>query len=467
MPAPPLLVQTIYAELLERCAAAAFDDAFPEEGVFVVKIVKGRRYWYFQTRSGATRAQRYAGIETPELLDQIERHRSLRDDERQRRALVSALVRSLGLPRPIPAIGNVIEALARAGVFRLRCVLVGTVAYQAYMGMLGVRFPSALLQTADIDIAQLADVSVAVKDSTRPVFDVLTEVDDRFRPVPAAPDGRHSTSYLAADGIRVDFLTPARGPDVDKPQMLSSLKTEAQPLRFLDFLIYDSQPAAILHGSGIYVQVPAPERYAVHKLIVSRRRPKGSAKSDKDIHQAEVLIDALEKKRPFELKSAWEEAYSRGPHWRLSLSEGIAQIAPRVRDLLLKIIGLPRSFIVGMDLTFDDPVPQYDFHRDAVAFAGDARGQHVACAISRSALEDHFGADGGDEAGFIQIFKKNRSTIEQLARTIYLRWAIEEPNTVLIKSRDILMLSEHPPRPASDGTPVIGLRRQKKGKRNP
>jgi hypothetical protein len=62
------------------------------------------------------------------------------------------------------------------------------------------------------------------------------------------------------------------GPDSDTPRMLPALKTNAQPLRFLDFLIRDPAPAVVLHGSGIYVHVPAPERYAVHKLILSLYR---------------------------------------------------------------------------------------------------------------------------------------------------------------------------------------------------
>ena len=125
MAVPPLVAQTTYAELLERCANAAFNDAFTEDGAFTPKTLKGRKYWYFQTGTGAARTQRYVGPETPELLERIAHHKETRDDERERRALVSTLVRSFGLPRPIPEIGDVIAALAKAGVFRLRGVLVG------------------------------------------------------------------------------------------------------------------------------------------------------------------------------------------------------------------------------------------------------------------------------------------------------------------------------------------------------
>src|SRR5215467_14278052 len=99
------------------------------------------------------------------------------------------------------------------------------------------------------------------------------------------------------NGFRVGFLTPNEGSDSDAPQHLQALGTDAQPLRFLDFLIHDPVPAVLLHGCGVLVRVPSPERYAIHKLIVSRRRHAGAAKSDKDLQQAEALLGALWRRR--------------------------------------------------------------------------------------------------------------------------------------------------------------------------
>lgn len=65
MAPPKLVLQTTYAELLERCTNAAFDDAFAEDGAFIAKTVKARKYWYFQTGAGEDRSQRYVGPETP------------------------------------------------------------------------------------------------------------------------------------------------------------------------------------------------------------------------------------------------------------------------------------------------------------------------------------------------------------------------------------------------------------------
>jgi hypothetical protein len=437
MPAPSLVIQTTYAELLERCAATAFTDAFSEDGTFTSKTINGRRYWYFQVRTAEGRSQRYVGPETPELLERIAHHRQVRDDERERRALVSTLVRSFGLPRPIPQVGDIISALARAGIFRLRGVLVGTVAYQSYSAMLGGRLPSALLQTGDVDIAQFRNVSIAMGDQTPPMLEILKEVDKTFREVPHSSGHRWVTSYAAKGGLRVDFVTPNEGPDSDTPQSLPALQTDAQPLRCLDFLIHEPEPAVVLHGAGIHVHVPAPERYAVHKLILSRRRPPAIAKGDKDLQPAGALLEILAQRRPEELKRAWEEAHERGPKWRKLLLGGTSQLAPTSRDVTLKVLGRARETLPGIDLTFNNPPARYDSSRDVVTFTGEALGNSVECAISREVLEDYFAADGVDKSGRVEAFLKNRSKIERMVRTKYLSWPVEEPGTVLLKTMDV------------------------------
>jgi hypothetical protein len=434
----PLTLQTAYADLLDRSASAAFSRAFAEDGVFTPKTVRGRRYWYFQvTREDGTRKQRYVGPETPELLERITTHKEARSDQRDRHALVSTLVRSARLPRPEAPIGQIVEALAEAGVFRLRGVLVGTVAYQTYSAMLGIRLPLATVQTGDVDIAQFRNVSVAVEEKVPAILDTLKKVDSSFRAVPHMHNQRSVTSYVAKRGIRVDFLTPNEGPETDAPAPLPALGTDAQQLRFLDLLIHDPEPAVLLYGEGIYVLVPSPQRYAVHKLIIARRRSEGAAKIDKDLRQAEALLDALVRKRPHELRSAWHEAFGRGRKWQQLIGEGLGLINPSVRDSTLKIVGAPRSIIPRLDLKFSAPHVRYDLNRDIVAFSGEAGGGPVHCAISGEALEDHFGADGVDQDGRLKIFRANRSMFEKMARTKYLSWPVEDIGSVLIRTDDV------------------------------
>jgi len=240
----------------------------------------------------------------------------------------------------LPKIGEIVAALAKAGVFRLRSVLVGTVAYQTYPASLAIRLPAASTATQDVDIAQFNNVSIAVEDATAPMIDVLKSVDESFRPVPHLSDRKRTVTYRAADGIRVDFLTPNEGRDTDKPKRLPALGTDAEPLRFLDFLIHRPEPAVVLHGAGIYVNVPAPERYAVHKLIVTHRRVgPGKAKQAKDLLQAEALLNRLVDVRPEELRDVWQEAVSRGDKWSESMMASLARLDAKVRDRTLAVIG--------------------------------------------------------------------------------------------------------------------------------
>jgi len=91
----------------------------------------------------------------------------------------------------------------------------------------------------------------------------------------------------------------------------------------------------------------------------------------------------------------------------------------------------------GLELIFNNPPAHYDFKRDIVMFTGNALSNSVACAISRAALDDYFGANGLGPHGRVQKFLDNRSMIERMARTKFLHWPIEDLDLVLIKTTDV------------------------------
>jgi len=237
----------------------------------------------------------------------------------------------------------VIEALAAAGVFRLRGVIVGTAALQTYAGLLGVRLPGAAIRTCDLDLAQDYSVSVGLDDAlASSLLDVLQTVDPQFRPVPALADPNVAATYARPGGYRVDVLTTNRGRELDAPVRLPSLKADAVTLRYLDFLLKDAVEAAVLTRYGALVQVPAPERYAVHKLIVSvMRKADGpsAVKADKDIVQAGLLIDALvAKRREDDLAASFIEAAARGASWRQALLKASTRLDERQQEFVRSIV---------------------------------------------------------------------------------------------------------------------------------
>lgn len=338
-----LQMHTMYAQLVDIAHLGRLQSDFPSTGSFVSRSIKGRTYWYFRTpMEGGTRQDRYVGPDSPDLRERIARHGRQKEGRRERRALVTALQRA-GLKGPDPRTGQVLEALEAAGVFRMRAVVVGTVAYQTYAGLLGVKLQERNFMTQDLDVAQFDAISIAVEDRVdTPFLDILKTVDAAAEPIAETFERSKSWRYRLGS-YQVEVLTANRGPDGDAPVDLPALQTQARPLRHLDFLIYQEIPAVVLHGLGIAVNVPAPERYCLHKLIVSQRRqatdPGSYAKSRKDLAQAHELILALIRQKPHELRDAWEELQDRGPKWRQQALRGLSMIDREVRAALEGLVG--------------------------------------------------------------------------------------------------------------------------------
>lgn len=330
--------RTMFAELEQRSLDAAFESEFSMAGNFVRVPVKGKDYWYFE-ETQPKKSRKYVGpVDDPDLAKRVENFRSIKEDLRSRRKLVSTLTREAGLIAPERFTGNIVEALANAGIFRLRGVLVGTVAFQAYAGHLGVRLPGTSLQTSDADFAQHYSISAEVEDSLAPIMEILHSVDPTFRAVPHRSDPLRVTQFENSARYKVEFLTPNRGSDdyADHASPMPALGgASAQSLRFLDFLIHEPVRTVLLHRSGISVIVPAPERYAIHKLIVATRRQSdvnGVAKREKDVYQAGLLFEALSLTRRLDdLGYAVEEAWNRGPSWREALAKGLRMLPDKRR----------------------------------------------------------------------------------------------------------------------------------------
>lgn len=86
------------------------------------------------------------------------------------------------------------------------------------------------------------------------------------------------------------------------------------------------------------------------------------------------------------------------------------------------------------ELVFPAPEERFDAMRDAVVFWGLDRGERIQCVISQEALDDHF---HGDKRNKLEVFRENRSAIEELAQRKYLTGQVEPDGTVLIRTADI------------------------------
>lgn len=330
----PLTLQTLYQDLLE-----AHLDRPPEEmaGSPHLRETGGKSFWYVTVRApGGKHRQHFIGPDDQSTRERIERWKAARDDARAFRVLASekaAALRAARLPAFDMTTGKVLRALAQAGAFRLGGVLVGTHAFRLYDFELGMRVSSdATAITGDIDVAAFERLSLSVEDHADPELPTVLR-DLGMSPIGSLNHKKPTRWRMTASDFVVDFLAPSFD-DKEGPQKLEALGVWAQGLHFLNFLIRDPIPAVAIYREGVLVQIPRPERYAIHKLIVSaRRRGPGQAKAEKDLAQARALIAALSNVRPAELKAAYEEAVAEGKAWAEAVEHSLKR-DPSIREML-------------------------------------------------------------------------------------------------------------------------------------
>lgn len=343
----PVMTQTAYAELLEQLLARDANRSIgTAQGAFVDKDVKGRRYVYFQHSSpGGVVRQTYVGPKTREidaLVERFTRERALRKEDDERIEELGAILRAGGAQSTDAASARVIAGLERSGVFKLGGVLVGTQAFIVLGNVLGIRL-GAQARTEDIDVAVERVLEIAVPELDADIPRAIESLAMGFLPVLSFNPKDPSTSFkVRGKGLRVDLVTPATGKHRDKPVPIPRLKAAAAPLAFLDFLLEETLPAAVVGSEPSLVTVPSPARFAIHKLIVAQdRSPAFQSKVEKDLAQAATLVEALEELRPGDLGAALAAAREKGKAWIRALERSpkllariSADVSARLEDLV-------------------------------------------------------------------------------------------------------------------------------------
>jgi len=342
----PLETQTLYAELLDQLQVYEAQRSIGHlQGGFTRKTTPSGTYCYFQySAPGGMRRQIYVGKESPAIAELIRNWKNQQEvvqADLQTIQRLCAQLRVGGALVTSHAHARVLRALADSGVFRMGGVLVGTHAFAALGNQLGVRWEKAGLMTQDVDIATERDLDLALPD--QPYIDLpetLKRLKMGFLPVPALDPRQPSTSFkVRKSTLTVDVLTPARRRSEEyRAVKLAQFGTQGQALLYLDYLIENPQPAAIINSGGILVNVPDPARYALHKLIVTQRRPAAEqTKGHKDLRQAQLLLELLVEERPGDLRIAWEQLVKRGPSWMGQFRKGLNRLldtAPSLRQAL-------------------------------------------------------------------------------------------------------------------------------------
>lgn len=301
-------------------------------GGFAKKTVSGRAYWYYQVKApdGKLR-QSYVGPDDASTQSLIQRHADPAAKPAQQHMLqITRAAIELGCADIPPKHARVIERLADSGLFSAGAILVGTHAFLAYQNILGVRW-SAGTATLDLDFAQAGrNVSLALPENLK----LNTAATIESLEMGFIPNQKY-TSFKKADepDFDLDFLT-SRGRNKDAPVTVPRLNLTMQPLRFMELSLQDPMRSTLIARSGpIVVNLPRPQRYALHKLLVYGERPQNQrTKARKDVAQAAALIDYLLVHDAQEIAAIWVDVNARGPGWRKRLSQGFKMMTTLYPD---------------------------------------------------------------------------------------------------------------------------------------
>jgi hypothetical protein len=330
-----------YADVLDNAMARELDTGVGFN--FLKRENKSGAYWYLQHSFAGTKKQFYVGADTEEVRNAISVTESRWELDRveaigmQKLVAMAQAAGCAGLPARAY---RVLFAAAQAGLFRSGGVLVGSHAFVAIGNMLSVSWVKNTAETQDRDLAIYDQALVAMPKDAKPLGETILDSETGLLSVPLLSPKHPSTSFkVQGEQFRVDLVTPMIGKPSEGPVFVSAVKSYAQPVRYLDFILEDTQKAVLLQKAGVLVNVPNPARYALHKLVVSQRRPAAeAAKSKKDVDQAAQIIAALLSQRPGDLWLALDAAAEYHAKFMTELQAGIEPLDDDLREVLVEQI---------------------------------------------------------------------------------------------------------------------------------
>jgi hypothetical protein len=331
-----LAAQTAYAELFSQTQAFELDNALAGlVGAFHKRRLKDRDYWYFGYSDIGQKARMiYVGPDNERVRELVARFAA---EKRDKPLLPPArMAIAAGCTPVAPKHFRIVRRLAEYGFFRAGGILVGTHAFLAMGNMLGVRWHDGAA-TLDVDFAHAGkNVSVALPANIKiDVHGALESLEMGLLPITQL-NGKAGAQYRNPQDqeLRLDFLTSMTRAGV--PVAMPGLNLTLEPLKFMEFSLERPIQGCIFSNLGAcVVNLPAPERYAVHKLIVYGERPVSErTKASKDLMQAASLAGYfLESGHAAIFNEAWRNALGRGKGWRTRAIQGqtaLLKLAPEL-----------------------------------------------------------------------------------------------------------------------------------------
>ena len=296
-----LAFRTQYAELKER-ARAAGELLVGTPGTLTKRSGTGYEYWYrVYYPVPKTQAEELVGS-----VDDDESYQSMRARIEFSAWMTKqvANLRQLQFQVADKKVANVLVELYNRQIFQAGLVVVGTLAYMAWLNEYGAVAVAA--RTQDIDLARRRHLKLGAPMS---FLSSIQATRLPFTSIPGMPSHEPSTSVKlpGREGLRVDVLAP--GPTLGATVRVPELEWHAQTVPYYDYLLGDSRRAAILAGGHcIPVALPSAERMIWHKMYSSTARTHEPEKAEKDLIQAATLASVIVELDGADLGESFQQA---------------------------------------------------------------------------------------------------------------------------------------------------------------
>jgi hypothetical protein len=294
-------------------ATAAFDSlrdaqrqAQDYRGGMHWKTVAGKDYLYRSSdRRGNAKSLGPRSAATEQMLAEFSR-RKLEIAERvaslrelaDTTARVNAALRLGAVPNEV---ADVCIALDGAQLLDKAVMVIGTNALHAYAYLGGVRFPSDIMATTDVDLlwSHKAKLSIAVSQavSEAGLLGILKRADRSYE-----LDPQNSFRARAKSGFMVDLIRQMPTPPwADEPDRFFEADLVATDIQNMDWLLGAPrlvQPVVAVDGRVFMLATPDPRAFAIFKAWLSRQANRDPLKRGRDMQQARAVVALIAERLP-------------------------------------------------------------------------------------------------------------------------------------------------------------------------
>lgn len=295
---------------------AAFRDAQNKAADFVggmhYKTIGGKEYLYrTHDRKGNGKSMGPKSEKTDQILahfgkrkkDVTERLASLKE-QLAVQAKVNAAYRAGHVPNQV---ADVCIELDKAHLLDHNITVIGTNAMHVYEAMAGVRFPTDIMATVDIDLLwnHVTKLSVASIERVKEegLLGLLKKADSSYEIM-----GHQQFRAVSKSGYMVDLIRQMPDPPwADEPDRFFEQDLVATDIWNMKWMLGAPrviQPVVAMDGRVFMMSAPDPRAFAMFKLWLSTAEDREPAKKIRDAEQAIAVIQLIEKHLPH-LARAW------------------------------------------------------------------------------------------------------------------------------------------------------------------